>query len=131
MFQTQSESVSVVIGDPSMNCGRSDEICNGPLNPSTEYQFKDRVYTNDDDDQFIESSYSMDISTCEERERERERERPSFSSSTAATAADNTPLIAGVIVGVLLGVVILVVVSIVIFLVVYRKCVKKGEYAFM
>ena len=46
-----------------MVCRPDDKVCNGPLNPNTEYQFKYRLYTNDDNNQFVESGYSMAIST--------------------------------------------------------------------
>ena len=131
LFQAQSRSVGVVIGNASKTCRSGDEICNGPLNPNTAYEFKYRLYTTNDDSQYIESDYSPSFRTCEEgeRERERERERPSLSSPTAPT--DNSPVIAGAVVGVVIAALVITIIIVIIVVVVCRRKYKKGEYAFM
>ena len=55
--------MSSTIGS-DVTCGSTDIVCNGPLEPGTEYQYKYRAYTSlDDDDAFVESVYSDAIST--------------------------------------------------------------------
>ena len=61
LFQVQNGMA--VIGNPDVVCGPTDQVCNGPLNPNTEYQYKYRLYTNDNNDQFFESGYSAPITT--------------------------------------------------------------------
>ena len=46
------------------DCTPDQEVCNGPLQPGTDYQYKYRAYTSmDDDNAFVESGYSEAIST--------------------------------------------------------------------
>ena len=52
--------ISQTIGTDS-NCRPDQLICNGPLEPDTQYQFKYRAYTSGD--LFSESEYSGPIST--------------------------------------------------------------------
>ena len=53
-----------MIGNSTMtDCQPSDIICNGPLSPGTQYQYKYRLYTTSNDDSFIESDYSMPLET--------------------------------------------------------------------
>ena len=54
--------VTQTIGS-NTSCGPTDEVCNGPLRPDTEYQFKYRAYTSDDPNSFVESMYSGAIRT--------------------------------------------------------------------
>ena len=65
LFLTQSGDyeANVVIGG-GIDCDENTDPCNGPLHPSTDYQFKYRAYTSlDDDSTFAESEYSQAIST--------------------------------------------------------------------
>ena len=62
LFQVLQNEMVVVIGDPNVVCGPTDQVCNGPLNPNTEYQYKYRLFTNDNN-QFFESGYSEPITT--------------------------------------------------------------------
>lgn len=62
VWQGNGETVVETIGSGAI-CGPDDVVCNGPLRPGTQYQFKYRVYTSDDDNSFVESQYSGPIST--------------------------------------------------------------------
>ncbi|XP_019860969.1 PREDICTED: receptor-type tyrosine-protein phosphatase F-like [Amphimedon queenslandica] len=60
--QAGGETVAETIGTNN-SCGPNDIVCNGPLKPGTQYQFKYRVYNSDDDDSYVESQYSGPIRT--------------------------------------------------------------------
>ena len=61
-FAQGEEIVSETIGN-QLNCGPNDSICNGPLRPNTEYQFKYRAYNSENNSIFAESDYSAPIKT--------------------------------------------------------------------
>ena len=59
-FTQGEEMVSETIGN-QMDCGPDDFICNGPLRPNTQYQFRYRAYNSENNS--VDSAYSAPIRT--------------------------------------------------------------------
>ena len=43
--QTEGTNVEVIIGNSNQQCGRTQEVCNGPLSPATQYRVRYRLIT--------------------------------------------------------------------------------------